>query len=55
MFGQPDTFMEMVRQGYRPVYRPQTFDSARSSTRRPVAQKVHVVGPDGRPVTPSIR
>ena len=26
MFGSSDIFMDMVRQGYRPVYRPRAFD-----------------------------
>ena len=26
MFGSPDAFMAMVRQGYRPVYRPQRYE-----------------------------
>ena len=26
MFGTAETFMDMVRQGYRPVYRPRVFD-----------------------------
>ena len=52
MFGEPDTFMEMVRQGYRPVYRPKVFDFREIVTLHgEIAQKVHVVGPDGRPVT----
>jgi hypothetical protein len=52
MFGQPGVFMDMVRQGYRPVYRPQTFAFREIvELHGQVAQKVHVVGPDGRPVT----
>lgn len=52
MFGRSDVFMEMVRQGYRPVYRPQVFDFREIvDLHGQVAQKVHVVGPDGRPVT----
>src|SRR6516164_7473734 len=26
MFGTPEVFMDMVRQGYQPVYRPRAFD-----------------------------
>ena len=26
LFGTPELFMQMVRQGYRPVYRPQVFE-----------------------------
>ena len=52
MFGHSDTFMDMVRQGYRPVYRPQVFDFREIvELHGEIAQKVHVVGPDGRPVT----
>ena len=52
LFGASDLFMDMVRQGYRPVYRPQTFDFAEIVTLDgQVTQKVHVIGPDGRPVT----
>ena len=52
MFGEADSFMEMVRQGYRPVYRPKVFDFREIvSLHGEIAQKVHVVGPDGRPVT----
>ena len=52
MFGKPDVFMEMVRQGYPPVYRPRVFDFREIvDLHGQVAQKVHVVGPDGRPVT----
>jgi hypothetical protein len=52
MFGQSDVFMEMVRQGYRPVYRPKVFDFREIvELDGEIAQKVHVVGPDGKPVT----
>ena len=52
MFGRSDVFMDMVRQGYRPVYRPQVFDFREIvELQGQPAQKVHVVGPDGRPVT----
>ncbi|MEI6202440.1 MAG: DUF4864 domain-containing protein [Enhydrobacter sp.] len=49
MFGTPDIFMDMVRQGYPMVYRPKLFDFAEIVTRdgRPT-QKVRVIGPDGR-------
>jgi hypothetical protein len=52
MFGTPDVFMDMVRQGYQPVYRPRVFDFREivELSGQP-AQTVHVVGPDGRPVT----
>jgi hypothetical protein len=52
MFGSAETFMDMVRQGYRPVYRPQVFEFREIVTLQGmVTQKVHVIGPDGRPVT----
>jgi hypothetical protein len=52
MFGRSDIFMDMVRQGYRPVYRPQVFDFREIvELQGQIAQKVHVVGPDGKPVT----
>lgn len=52
LFGTAETFMDMVRQGYRPVYRPQVFEFREIVTLQGmVTQKVHVVGPDGRPVT----
>ena len=52
MFGEANIFMDMVRHGYRPVYRPQVFDFREIvDMHGEIAQKVHVVGPDGRPVT----
>ena len=51
MFGTSGTFMDMVRQGYQPVYRPRVFDFAEIvELNGQPTQKVHVVGPDGRPV-----
>lgn len=52
MFGTPDIFMDMVRQGYQPVYRPRVFDFREivELDGQPT-QKIHVIGPDGRPVT----
>ncbi len=52
MFGNSDVFMDMVRQGYQPVYRPRVFEFREIVTLHGmVTQKVHVIGPDGRPVT----
>ena len=52
MFGTSDIFMDMVRQGYQPVYRPRVFDFREIvDMHGQPAQKVHVIGPDGRPVT----
>ena len=51
MFGTPEIFMDMVRQGYQPVYRPRVFDFREIvDLHGQPAQKVHVIGPDGRPV-----
>ena len=52
MFGTPDVFMDMVRQGYPMVYRPKLFDFAELVTKDGrLTQKVRVVGPDGRRYT----
>ncbi len=50
-FGTPDTFMDMVRTGYQPVYRPRETEF-RELVAGPegLVQKVLFVGPDGRPV-----
>lgn len=52
MFGNAEIFMDMVRQGYAPVYRPRSveFGELGELAGQP-AQKVYVIGPDGRPVT----
>jgi Domain of unknown function (DUF4864) len=51
MFQSPETFMEMVRGGYQPVYRPRevTFKDMIDFRGQPT-QTVLVVGPDGVPV-----
>ena len=49
IFPDPEAFMNMVRQGYQPVYRPQSFtfgEAGLSASGRPI-QRVRVVGPDG--------
>src|SRR5689334_8178466 len=52
LFGSPEIFMDMVRQGYQPVYRPRLFDFEEIvSLNGQPTQKVRVIGPDGRPVT----
>ena len=52
MFGAPDIFMDMVRQGYQPVYRPRVFEFEEIvELNGQPTQKVKVIGPDGRPVT----
>jgi hypothetical protein len=47
-FGSPETFMRMVQEGYRPVYRPRSvsFGEARRLGES-VVQQVDVIGPDG--------
>ncbi|MCC7274852.1 MAG: DUF4864 domain-containing protein [Alphaproteobacteria bacterium] len=48
MFGTPENFLAMVRNGYRPVYRPRAveFRDLRE-TEGTLIQRVLVVGPDG--------
>src|SRR6476619_4139500 len=49
IFPTVDVFMAMVKQGYKPVYRPQTFSFGEAGTDplgRPV-QHVTIVGPAG--------
>jgi ketosteroid isomerase-like protein len=50
MFGTPSQFMAMVRQGYRPVYRPRSvaFGDLLLVDGN-LVQEVGVVGPDGEP------
>lgn len=51
LFGTAQTFMDMVRKGYRPVYRPRVFDFGNIvEVNGQPTQRVHVVGPDGRRV-----
>jgi hypothetical protein len=50
IFPTPEIFMSMVKQGYPPVYRPQSFNFTEAlidPLGRP-AQKMLVVGPDGK-------
>lgn len=52
LFGTSEIFMDMVRQGYQPVYRPRVFDFEEIvELHGQPTQKVRVIGPDGRPVT----
>ena len=48
MFGTPDHFLAMVRQGYPPVYRPRSvrFDELASEDGT-LVQHVDLIGPDG--------
>lgn len=49
-FPSPDIFMKMVRNGYRAVYRPQSFEFREVSvTSGQIVQEVLFIGPDGRP------
>jgi len=51
MFGSADVFMQMVRQGYQPVYRPRSIAFRNIVTLNGApAQRVAVTGPDGRQV-----
>jgi hypothetical protein len=50
IFSTPEIFMAMVKQGYSPVYRPQSFNFTEAlidPMGRP-SQKMLVVGPDGK-------
>jgi hypothetical protein len=50
IFPTPEIFMSMVKRGYSPVYRPQSFNFTEAMIDplgRP-AQKMLVVGPDGK-------
>lgn len=51
LFRTPEIFMDMVRTGYAPVYRPQSyqFQGLDGSLAGPV-QEVLMIGPDGTPV-----
>ena len=51
-FGTPETFMDMVRRHYPPVYRSRgvAFGALRDSPRG-LLQEVQLTGPDGRAVT----
>ncbi len=48
-FRTPEFFMEMVRQGYQPVYKPQSVTFGRSKlTKFGPTQEVFVTGPKGK-------
>ena len=50
MFRQPDIFMDMVRNGYPPVYRHKSFEFGEAQvTSGQIAQRVHIVDADGVP------
>lgn len=47
-FQSPEIFMQMVKQGYQPVYRPQSVTFGQSKmTKLGPTQEVYVVGPKG--------
>ncbi len=52
IFPSAEIFMQMVRQGYQPVYRPRSyaFDELTRIDGK-LVQSVRVVSPDGLPVT----
>jgi ketosteroid isomerase-like protein len=51
MFGTPEIFMEMVRTGYQPVYRPREVEFRDlGDLGGTLVQDVFLIGPDGRPV-----
>lgn len=51
IFKTPDTFMSMVRAGYRPVYRPREVEFRDLvAVEGRWTQRILVVGPDGVPV-----
>ena len=52
MFGSADRFMDMVRRGYGPVYRPRAveFGALQDDSGQPV-QLVELIGPDGQAYT----
>ena len=48
MFPQADIFMQMVRQGYAPVYRHKSFEFGEARTAGgQIAQRVHIVDDNG--------
>lgn len=52
IFGTPDNFMDMVRRGYPPVYRPHSVEfSSIAMVDGQIVQNVELTGPDGLPYT----
>ncbi len=48
LFGSADTFLEMVRRAYQPVYRPRSVDfTTLSQEDDGIVQSVELIGPDG--------
>ena len=51
IFPTPEVFLEMVRRGYPPVYRPRVAEFSELALREgELVQEVEIVGPDGKPV-----
>ena len=51
MFPTADYFLEMVRRGYPPVYRPRDAEFSELAQRDgELVQEVELIGPDGKPV-----
>ena len=51
IFPTADVFIDMVRRGYAPVYRPKQTEFTELARRDgDLVQQVELVGPDGRPV-----
>jgi hypothetical protein len=50
IFGTPEHFIDMVRIGYLPVYRPRQVDFGEiTAAEGEIVQRVELVGPDGAP------
>ena len=50
IFPDPDSFMDMVRNAYTPIYRHRSFEFTESNTSDgTIEQKVHIVDADGVP------
>lgn len=50
-FTTPGAFIDMVRRGYPPVYRPRDVEFSELAVRDgEVVQEVELIGPDGKPV-----
>ena len=50
IFPDPETFIDMVRRGYPPIYRPRSTEFSELALRDgDLIQEVELVGPDGRP------
>ena len=51
-FGDAQTFLDMVRRAYQPVYHPRDLDFSRLTNQDgAIVQRVELIGPDGAPYT----